>query len=90
MFPSELDGAVVLFYTPKGDYGTIKYTNGEIADYYRYFAICKYANDDNCYLFCCNENYDVVSDWLEDCIDDCMTAAASLYKGNLIWQKMSK
>ena len=88
MFPPTLDGASVLFYTPKGDYGTIRYISGEIADYYRYFAICKYANDDNFYLFCCNENYDVVSDWLEDSVDDCMNAASSLYSGTLVWQKI--
>ncbi len=87
MFPSELDGASVLFYTAKGDYGTIRCPNGEIADYSRYFAICKYANDDNFYLFCCNENYDVVSDWLEDCVADCMTTASSMYKGVLVWKK---
>ena len=31
MFPRELDGAKVLFYTPHGDYGAIKYPNGEVA-----------------------------------------------------------
>ncbi len=88
MFPAELDGAKVLYYTPQGDYGVIKYPNGEIADYYRYLAICKYTEDDNCYLFCCNKNYEVVNDWLEDDIESCMQAANSAYKNNIIWIKV--
>ena len=34
MFPIELDGARVLYYTPQDDYGAIEYPNGEVADYY--------------------------------------------------------
>lgn len=88
MFPAELDGAKVLYYTPQSDYGAIEYPNGEIADYYRYLAICKYTDDDSCYLFCCNENYEVVSDWLEDDIESCMQVASSSYKNDIIWIKV--
>ena len=88
MFPAVLDEADVLYYTPKDDYGAIEYPNGEIADYYRYLAICKYPSDNNCYLFCCNENYEVVSDWFEDSIEACMEVAASSYKENIIWYKV--
>ena len=87
MFPMELDGAKVLLYTQKGDYGTIKYPNGEVADYYHYLAICKYPKDDNYYLFCCNENHEVVSDWMDSSIEACMKVAASSYKENIIWNK---
>ena len=86
MFPNELDGAKVLYYTPQDDYGLIKFTNGEIAEYFRYLAICKYSKDENYYLFCCNEKYEVVSDWLETSIEECM-AAASSYKENIVWNK---
>lgn len=88
MFPTELDGAKVLYYTPQGDYGRIEYPNGEIADYYRYLAICKYIKDNGFYLFCCNENYEVVSDWPEEDIESCMKVAASSYKDNIEWHKM--
>ena len=47
MFPMELDGAKVLLYTQKDDYGVITDSNGEVADYYHYLAICKYPKDDN-------------------------------------------
>ena len=85
-FPEKLDGAKVLFYTPQGDYGKIKYPNGEIADYFRYLAICRYANDKEYYLFCCDETYEVVSDSPWDSIDQCMNIAAS-YKENIVWQQ---
>ena len=87
MFPVELDGAMVLYYTPQDNYGTIKYPNGKIADYYNYLAICKYPKDDNYYLFCCNKNYEVVDDWLDSSIEDCMKIAASSYKENIIWNE---
>ena len=87
MFPAELDNAKVLYYTPYDDYGAIKYPNGEVADYYHYLAICSYSKDDEYYLFCCNENYEVVSDWLDSSIEKCMEVAASSYKENIQWIK---
>ena len=32
MFPTELDNAKVLYYTPRDDYGAITYPSGEVAD----------------------------------------------------------
>ena len=87
MFPAELDNAKVLYYTPYDDYGAIKYPNGEVADYYHYLAICSYSRDDEYYLFCCNENYEVVSDWIDSSIEKCMEVAASSYKENIQWIK---
>ena len=62
------------------------FTNGEIADYYRYLAICQYPKDDRYYLFCCDENYEVVSDMLYNSVEECM-AIASQYKENIVWNK---
>ena len=87
MFPTELDNAKVLFYTPQDNYGAIEYPNGEIADNYHYLAICTYPKYNNYYLFCCNENYEVVSDWYESSIEDCMKVAAHSYKENICWIK---
>ena len=70
MFPIELDGAIVLYYTLQDDYGYIIFPNGEIADYYRYLAICQYPKDDRYYLFCCDEKYEVVNDTLHDSIEE--------------------
>ena len=86
MFPIKLDGAIVLYYTSQDDYGYSIFTNGEIADYYRYLAICKYTKDDKYYLFCCDENYEVVSDMLCNSVEECM-AMASQYKENIVWNK---
>lgn len=87
MFPAELDNAKVLYYTPQDDYGVIRYPSGEVADYYRYLAICTYSKDGEYYLFCCNENYEVVSDWPEHSIEKCMEVAASSDKENIQWIK---
>ena len=87
VFPKELDGATVLFYTPKGNYGAMKYPNGEIAEHYRYLAVCKYMNSAEYYLFCCNEKYEVVSDSVWGSIDECMGVAASSYKNNIVWYR---
>ena len=88
MFPIELDGALVLYYTPQGNYGAISYPNGEVADYYHYLAICAYPNDKNhYYLFCCNEEYEVVCDWLDSSVENCMKIPASSYKEHICWIK---
>ena len=76
-----------LYYTPYDDYGAIKYPNGEVADYYHYLAICSYSKDDEYYLFCCNENFEVVSDWIDSSIEKCMEVATSSYKENIQWIK---
>ena len=85
MFPTKLDDAEVLYYTPKDYYGTLQYPNGEISDYYRYLAICKYPDSKEYYLFCCDENFEVVFDWIDRSVKDCMRMAASSYKENIIW-----
>lgn len=72
MFPETLDDAKVLYFTDKGDYGTVNYTNGEISDYICYLAVCAYDKDDSYYLFCCDENKEVVFDYLCDTIEECM------------------
>ena len=84
MFPVELDGAKVLYYTLQDNYSVIKYQNGEIADYCHYLAICHYPDEDAYYLFCCNKNYEVIFDWLDCSIEGCMKLAAS-YNENIIW-----
>ena len=43
-FPEILDGAEVLYYTKKDDYGCVYYENDEVADYIKFLAICTYSN----------------------------------------------
>ena len=82
-----MDNAKVLYYTPQDNYGAITYPGGEVADYDHYLAICAYPKDDNYYLFCCKENYEVVSDCPVSSIEECMEVVASSYKENIRWIK---
>ena len=87
MFPRELDDAKVLYYSSRGEFGTLNDATGEIVEHCNYFAICKYENDDSCYLFCCNDQYEVISDWLLEDIEACMNTA-TLHANNVIWHMM--
>ena len=86
MFPIQLDGATVLYYTFQDDYGYSIFPNGKIADHYRYLAICQYSKDDKYYLFCCTENYEVVNDTVWESVEECMEIARK-YKENIVWNK---
>ena len=83
-----LDGAEVVYYTPYDNFGEIYWDNGEIAHYVKYLAICVYPNKNNeFYLFCCDEQYDVVGDSLWDSIEMCMAVANTSHGGQIIWIK---
>ncbi|MCM1044993.1 MAG: hypothetical protein NC417_05750 [Candidatus Gastranaerophilales bacterium] len=84
-FPKELDGAKVLYFTPEGDYGVLEYDTGGIASHFKYLAICKYANCDGYYLFCCNERKEVETDSLWDSAKECMEAADDGHGKNIVW-----
>lgn len=86
MFPRVLDGAEVIYYTTEDNYGAIRYPNSEIAEIYKYLAICKYSDDEKFYLFCCNKNYEVVGDSVWDSIEECIKVAAS-YHDDIAWIK---
>ena len=86
MFPETLDGAKVLYYTTHDDFGVIYWDNGEIASCIKYLAICKYSNKNNeFYIFCCDEEYEVVGDSLWESIEMCMGAANSLRGEQVVW-----
>ena len=84
-FPKVLDNACVLYYTPQDYYGTVRYTTGEIADYIRYLAICKYEGDTQYYLFGCNAEYEVVSDSPWESVKQCMLVAIDSYGRVILW-----
>lgn len=85
MFPDILDGAKVLFFTLKDDYGIMYDTTGNAVEYFKYLAICKYDNGEGYYLFKCNEEYEVVSDSLWESINMCMGVANTSYGENILW-----
>ena len=52
-----------------------------------YYAIAKYEADDSYYLFGCNSNFAVISDYVCDSIDDCKNIVAS-HGYNVQWLKL--
>ena len=71
MFPDYLDGAKVLEYTEAGHFGFITDYDDEDNPYereIRYLALCVYTGDANCFLFYCDENFEVISDFCGDTI----------------------
>jgi len=82
-FPDKLDGAAVLYHTPKGDFGDLYDTEGGIAAHYCYLAICRYASGEY-YLFFCNEQCEVESDYDFDSAEACMHCAEANY-GDVTW-----
>lgn len=87
-FPTMLDNASVLYYTPENCYGEVYYTTGELAENIRYLAICKYEDDASFYLFGCNADYEVVSDspWMS--VEECMRIAKNSYDCVISWIAM--
>lgn len=88
-FPKVLDNACVLYYTLQDNYGTVCDTTGEIADYIRYLAICKYENDSQYYLFGCNAEYEVVTDSPWESIEQCMLVAKNSHDRIISWIAMN-
>ena len=84
IFPDTLDNAMVLFFTPKGNYGELLNDDGTVAAHYSYLAICKYDGDNSFYLFMCNENFEVETDEVFDTIDECMRAKSGSNDGGKI------
>lgn len=86
MFPARLDGAAVLMYTEKGDYGAAAYEAGERYDTLCYYAIARYDTDSSYYLFGCNTDFDVISDYLCDSIDDCKNIVTD-HSHDVLWHR---
>ncbi len=89
IFPDTLDNAMVLFFTPKGNYGEMFNDDGTIAAHYSYLAICKYFDDNSFYLFMCNEDFAVETDAVFDTINECMRAKKGNDGGEIRWVNKS-
>ena len=81
-FPKELDGAKVLYYTDSGTFDPVYYVGGAIAHNVVYLAICKYDNDDDYYIFHCDESLEVVAD---DCFESIEACKRVMDKYNIEW-----
>lgn len=83
--PDEIDGAKVIKYTPTGNFGYVEWDDGEDREI-RILAICNYDDNQECYLFACDEKFNVLGDTLHDCIEDAVKAAIQLYEQEeIIW-----
>lgn len=86
MFPKELNGADVLFYTDKADYGELE-EEGKDAWAIAYLAIAKKPGDPACYLMLCDADYGVIADHSFPAVEWCKTMAGMRYP-DIVWHEM--
>lgn len=74
MFPDNLEGAKVIEYTERGNYGFVvdpwndeKKMKKEVC----YIAICRYEDGEGFNVFWCDEEYRVLQDWLWSSVEEC-------------------
>ena len=75
----ELDGAKIIKYT-SGEFGYTEDDNGE-KTFIKALAICSY-DDNEYYLFACDENFNVIGDTIHESIDEAMIFALKYYQKN--------
>ena len=86
MFPRELNGANVLFYTDKADYGELE-EEGKDARAIAYLAIAKKPGDSVCYLMLCDAEYGVIADHSFPAVEWCKTMAGMRYP-DIVWNEV--
>lgn len=83
MFPKELSGANVLFYTDKTDFGELE-EEGKSARAISYLAIAEKPGDPVFYLMLCDVDYDVITDHSFPTVEWCKTMAGMRYP-DIVW-----
>lgn len=86
MFPRELNGADVLFYTDKADYGELE-EEGKDARAIACLAIAKKPEDPAYYLMLCDADYGVIADHSFPAVEWCKTMAGMRYP-DIVWHEM--
>ena len=86
MFPKELNGADVLFYTDKADYGELEEEGKDVCAI-SYLAIAKKPGDPACYLMLCDADYGVIADHSFPAVEWCKTMAGMRYP-DIVWHEM--
>ena len=86
MFPKELNGADVLFYTDKADYGELE-EEGKDARAIACLAIAKNPEDPAYYLMLCDADYGVIADHSFPAVEWCKTMAGMRYP-DIVWHEM--
>lgn len=81
-----LDGAEVIYFSKKNVFGVIRCTDNSYKPIpVKYLAICKYENDNDTYLFLCNDRIEVEQDSIFDSIESAKNHA-SVMNRNVIWE----
>ena len=87
MFPDYLDGAKVIEYTERSCFAfTVDPWDDENPGSEKevcYLAICQYENSEEFNFFWCDDDFNVLQDWLCDSIDECK----SNYRTDIVWNK---
>ena len=78
-----IDGAKVIRLSKKGLYGNVNYKTEMKVIEIEYVAICQYENNDEYYLFACDEKFNVLGDSVYESLDDARNAAYVIYKANM-------
>ena len=87
MFPKELDGARVLFYTDKADYGELE-EEGKDACAISYLAIAEMAESPAFCLMLCDADYRVIADHSFPHIEWCKTMVGMRYP-DIVWYSIT-
>lgn len=79
-YPEEIDGAKTLLIgkIENGNFGFTPGFDGNVSKI-QYLSINQYKNNDRYYLFLLNEQYETLSDYLEDSIDDAKNTASRIF-----------
>ena len=86
MFPEELDGAKVLHFTDKADFGVLE-EEGQRDRTISYLAIAQKSGDPAYYLILCDAAYAVIADHRFPAVAWCKTMAEMRYP-DIVWNEM--
>ena len=88
MFPQEIDGAKVLFYTDKTDFGIVADADGKEEKAISYLAIAQKKEDPAYYLMLCDADFALITDHAFPAMEWCKTMAGIRYP-DIVWHSVS-
>jgi hypothetical protein len=77
--PNFLDGALVIEFAVNQSFGLYQTESGKFLKI-KYLAICTYGNDNEFYIFACDENNEVIGDTVHTSKEEARIFAKSYYK----------
>lgn len=76
---NKIDGAKVIKYTQSNEFGFVEFENGE-NQVINVLAICNYNQEEEYYLFACDEQFNVLGDTFHYTIEEAMNFAKEYYE----------